>query len=74
MLKVTKAQVRASLPQEAIAQRSQRHVHLSRQRQLELVERFRAGALQRELAEAYGIHRTTVAAIVERHRLPRQST
>lgn len=43
------------------------YVQLSRQKQLKLVERHRAGALQRELAEAYGIHRTTVAAIVKRH-------
>lgn len=45
----------------------QRQVHISRQKQLELVERYQAGALQRELADIYGIHRRTVAAIVKRH-------
>lgn len=44
----------------------QKHVQLSRQKRDELVARYRAGALQRELAEAYGIHRTTVAAILSR--------
>jgi hypothetical protein len=44
----------------------QKQVRLSRHQQLELVERHRDGALQRELAAAYGIHRSTVAAIVQR--------
>ena len=38
-------------------------VRLSRQQQLELVERYRAGALRRELAEAYGIGAGTVSNI-----------
>ena len=50
-------------------------VRLSRQQQLELVERFRAGALRRELAEAYGIGigtgtgtgTGTVSGILKRH-------
>ena len=48
----------------------QKHVQLSRQKQNELIERFKAGALQRELAEAYGVHRTTVAAILRRRDKP----
>lgn len=42
-------------------------VRLSRQHQLELVERYRAGALRRELAEAYGIGTGTVSGILKRH-------
>ena len=44
----------------------QKQVHISRQTQLELLERYQAGALQRELAEVYGVHRATVSAIVRR--------
>jgi len=45
----------------------QKHVKLSEATQVEIVLRFRAGALQRELAEIYGVNRTTIAAIVRRH-------
>jgi hypothetical protein len=45
----------------------QRQVRLSRQQQAELVDRYKGGALQRELAAIYGIERRTVAAIVKRH-------
>ena len=42
-----------------------RHFRMSTQRELELVNRHQAEALQRELAELYWIHRWTVAAIVD---------
>jgi len=42
-------------------------VRLSRQQQLELVQRYRAGALRRELAEAYGVSTGTVSNIIKRH-------
>ncbi|GAB4005997.1 hypothetical protein GCM10028772_15110 [Nocardioides ultimimeridianus] len=42
-------------------------VRLSRRQQLELVERYRGGALRRELAEAYGIGTGTVSGILKRH-------
>lgn len=45
----------------------QRQVHLSDERQAELVARFEAGATQRELSDAYGVHRATVASILARH-------
>lgn len=45
----------------------QTQVRLSRQQQLELVERYRAGALRRELAEVYGIGTGTVSGILKRH-------
>lgn len=41
--------------------------HLSTKRQHELVDRYKAGATQRELAEEYRIHRRTVANILDRH-------
>ena len=44
----------------------QKHVRLSVQRQAELVAKYQAGALQRELAEEYGINRRTVSEIVSR--------
>ncbi len=45
----------------------QRHIRLSIERQVELVAKYRAGALQRELAQEYGISRRTVGVIVARH-------
>lgn len=45
----------------------QKHVRLSTQRQTELIAKYQAGALQRELAEEYGINRRTVSEIVARH-------
>lgn len=45
----------------------QKQVRLSGQQQEELVHRYRAGALQRELAAIYGIERRTVMAILRRH-------
>lgn len=67
MLEGASSQVsRTSLSTESKKPR-QRQVRLSRQRELELVSRYQAGALQRELAKTYGVHRRTVAAIVKRH-------
>lgn len=45
----------------------QRHLRLSIERQAELVAKYQAAALQRELAEEYGISRRTVGVIVARH-------
>lgn len=45
----------------------QRQIHLPPARQQELVDRYKEGATQRELAREYGVHRTTVASILERH-------
>lgn len=45
----------------------QRQVHLPAKRQMELVDRYKAGATQRELAREYGVHRTTVSSILDRH-------
>jgi transposase-like protein len=39
---------------------------------LELVSRYEAGESVRGLAEAYGIHQTTVASHLERHRVARR--
>lgn len=45
----------------------QRQVHLTPTRQRELIERYKVGATQRELAREYGVHRTTVTSILNRH-------
>lgn len=50
----------------------QKQVRLPRQQQEELVERYRAGALRRELAEAYGVCTGTVSNILKRHRASRK--
>jgi hypothetical protein len=68
MLNGPKSLVRNTVPAPAERSPRQRQVHLSRQEQEELIQRHHAGALQRELADAYGVHRTTVRAIVGRHR------
>ena len=41
----------------------QKHVKLSEEARVEIVRRFRAGTLQRELAEIYGVNRTTIATV-----------
>lgn len=51
----------------AIRRPRQRHIRLSIERQVDLVAKYRAGALQRELAQEYGISRRTVGVIVARH-------
>ena len=43
-----------------------------RRTQLELLDRYQAGALQGELAEIYGIHRATVSTIIRRYGEVRQ--
>ena len=45
----------------------QKQVRLPDDVQAEIVRRFSSGTLQRELAEIYGVHRTTIAAIVRRN-------
>lgn len=45
----------------------QKQVRLSAERKKQLVDRYRAGALQRELAAQYGVNRRTVAEIVKQH-------
>ncbi|WP_203338768.1 helix-turn-helix domain-containing protein [Nocardioides limicola] len=45
----------------------QRQIHLPPARQQQLVDHYKAGATQRELAREYGIHRTTVSSILDRH-------
>jgi hypothetical protein len=45
----------------------QKHVRLSPESKTEVVRRFHAGTLQRELAQIYGVHRTTIAAIIRQH-------
>jgi len=60
-------QVRTPIPESAPPPPRQVQVRLSRQRQLELVQRYRAGALRRELAESYGVGTGTVSNILKRH-------
>lgn len=50
----------------------QRQVRLSASKKRELVERYQAGALQRELALTYGIHSETVRAIIAASGVPKQ--
>ena len=45
----------------------QRQVRLSGQTKADVVARYQAGALQRELADAYGVDRKTIGEIVEHH-------
>jgi len=61
-----KSQVRARVTALVASSQRQKQVHLSRQQREELVVRRQAGALQRELAAAYGIHVETVRAIIRR--------
>ena len=48
----------------------QRHLALGEVEQL--IASYLAGATAIELAEAYGIHRTTALAVLERHQVPRR--
>lgn len=50
----------------------QRQARLSAEKKLELAQRYRAGATQRELAEVYGIAACTVSDIVGRHGVRRR--
>jgi DNA-binding NarL/FixJ family response regulator len=74
LLNGVKAQVTSYPTRVAPDSGNRRAVRLSRQRQSELVERYRAGALQRELAEAYGVNRKTVSAVLRRHGALRRTT
>jgi hypothetical protein len=49
------------------------HRRLSRLQSAELVSRYEAGELVAELAQAFGIHRTTVIACLRRDGVPRYS-
>jgi hypothetical protein len=72
MLRGESAQVTGGVAEKQEQRARQVQVHLPGQRQLELVERARAGASNRELAEAYGVHRATVAAVLKRHGVERR--
>lgn len=63
----TKPQVRPSTVDCSATPPRQHQVRLSRHQQAELVDRYQAGALRRELAEAYGIGTGTVSGILKRH-------
>lgn len=67
MLRGEAAKVTTHPKQATSAPERQRQVHLPTQYQLELIERYKAGATQRELAYQYGVHRTTVTKILQRH-------
>ena len=67
LLYYTFAQVSTSIAGSVARKTTGKHVRLSRQLQTELVARRRSGALQRELAEMYGIHVETVRAVIQRH-------
>lgn len=62
-------QCRPTVASTAPQRTKQKQVRLSEQQQTELVERYRNGALQKELARAYGIHVETVRAIIRRAEL-----
>ncbi|WP_454165327.1 sigma factor-like helix-turn-helix DNA-binding protein [Gordonia iterans] len=62
-------QVRPIFASIAPQRTKQKQVRLSGQQRQDLVDRYRAGALQRELAAVYGIHVETVRAIIRRAQL-----
>lgn len=66
MLARQKAPAKRHLTADEAQAPQQRQVRLSPERKLELADRYRAGATQRELAEAYGIAACTVSDIVGR--------
>lgn len=59
-------QVRSGTDATSARRAKQRQVRLSDAQRAELVDRYRVGALQRELAAAYGVHVETVRAILKR--------
>ena len=67
MLSGINVQVSDGEPPPAYRPPLQKQVRISRQTRLELLERYRVGVLQRELAEVYGVHRATVSAIIRRY-------
>lgn len=64
MLSGEKPQVRRPVASGTATPQRQRQVRLSRQQKDELIERFHAGAFNKELARAYGVHIETVRAII----------
>lgn len=66
MLDGTKSQVKRHVARSASASVGQRQVRLSRQQRADLIRRYDAGAQQKELAQAYGIHVETVREILKR--------
>lgn len=54
------------------ASRKQVQRHLSSVEVDELIAQYQAGAMVLDLAAAYGIHRTTVLAVLERNQIPRR--
>lgn len=72
MLRGVKAQGSAHSAARTDRKARQKQVHLSKQRKLELVDRYRAGASRRELSEAIGVHRAMAAATLKRHDAHRQ--
>lgn len=67
MLRSEKPLVRRGVAVKDTRAPTRKVVRLSRQRQEELVERYGAGALRRELADAYRIALGTVTEILKRH-------
>lgn len=67
MLRGEVARVTTHPKQAKSAPERQRQVHLPAQYQRDLIERYKAGATQRELASQFGVHRTTVTKILQRH-------
>lgn len=67
MLRIKKSQARRGVDCSVPRSTGQQQVRLSRPKEQELVERRRAGALQRELATDYGINIKTVRAILKRN-------
>ena len=57
-------------PRQLDKKQVQRHLALGEVEQL--IASYLAGATAIELAEAYGIHRTTALAVLERHQVPRR--
>lgn len=62
-----KPQVRHTAAKRCPSRERQKQVRLSGQQQRELVERYRAGATQQQLADLYGIERRTAMEIVRRY-------
>lgn len=67
MIKGVSSQVNVPLASRTRSPDYRQSVRLSRQAQLEIVRRYRADERQADLAEAYGVARKTISAIVGRH-------
>jgi hypothetical protein len=73
MLRRQRAQVSQGLSPDVLKRRSQHQVRLSAEDQATLVDRYRAGAIKKELARVYGINVETVLAIIMRHGADREN-